>query len=279
MHRSRHLSALLALVCVALALTSSGTPVGPAEEADDLPLQQMTGSLVIAGGGLLPAAVRDRFLKLAGGSRARLVVIPTASPSVDTGSLQQHSSCAAWQDLAGRVESLVFLHTRQRTQANEASFIRPLTRATGVWLSGGDQALLIDAYRGTAVQRELHHLLARGGVIGGTSAGAAVMSDPMIRGGNPVAELGRGFGFLRGVIVDQHLSERQRLPRLQGAVGRFPDCLGLGIDEHTAVVVQGRVATVLGERQVHLCFPGQNRAQVYRWGERIALDPLAAGTR
>jgi cyanophycinase len=279
MHRSRHLSALLALVCVALALTGSAIPVGPVAESDDPPLQQTTGSLVIAGGGLLPAAVRDRFLKLAGGSRARLVIIPPASPSVDGRPLEEHSSCAAWLDLAGRVESLVFLHTRQPEKANEASFVRPLTTATGVWLTGGDQALLIDAYRGTAVQRELHHLLARGGVIGGTSAGAAVMSDPMIRGGNPVAELGRGFGFLPGVIVDQHLSERQRLPRLQGAVDQFPGCLGLGIDEQTAVVVQGRVATVLGERQVHLCFPGEIRVQAFRWGERIALDPLPAGTR
>jgi cyanophycinase-like exopeptidase len=62
-------------------------------------------------------------------------------------------------------------------------------------------------------------------------------------------------------------------------VDRFPDCLGLGIDEQTAVVVQGRIATVLGDRQVHVCFPGQNLAQVYRSGQRIALDPLVAGTR
>jgi cyanophycinase-like exopeptidase len=105
------------------------------------------------------------------------------------------------------------------------------------------------------------------------------MGDPMIRGGDPVAEVGEGFGFLPGVIVDQHLSERGRLPRLRGAVDRFPDCLGLGIDERTAVVVQGRVATVLGERHVHVCFPGQNLAQAYSSGQRIALDPPAAGTR
>jgi cyanophycinase len=149
-----------------------------------------------------------------------------------------------------------------------------------VWLAGGDQTLLIEAYQGTAVERELHRLLARGGVIGGTSAGAAVMSKVMIRGGNPLAEIGSGFGFLRGVIVDQHLSERDRLPRLQGAVDRHPGSLGLGIDEQTAVVVQGRVARVLGERQVHICFPGQSTAvKVFRSGERIDLDALPDGTK
>jgi cyanophycinase len=277
MHRLRHLSALFALACAALALTGTGAPVGPAEEHFDPPPERAGGALVIAGGGCLPGAVHDRFLQLAGGARARLVVIPTASPSMDGQPPEEHSTCAAWLDLAGRVESLVFLHTRRRAQADEESFVRPLSTATGVWLGGGDQALLIDAYRGTAVERELHNLLARGGVIGGTSAGAAVMSDPMIRGGKP-AEMGKGFGFLRGVIVDQHLSERDRLPRLQGAVNAN-DCLGLGIDEQTAVVVQGRVATVLGERQVRVCLPGQNLVQVYRSGQRIPLDPPVAWTR
>jgi cyanophycinase len=129
------------------------------------------------------------------------------------------------------------------------------------------------------VERQLHHLLARGGVIGGTSAGAAVTSEVMIRGGNHVAELGRGFGFLRGVIVDQHLSERNRLRRLQGAMARHPGYLGLGIDEQTAVVVQRRVARVLGERQVHVCFPGQGTVKVFRSGDRIDLDALPGGTK
>jgi cyanophycinase len=275
---SPRLSALLALDCVALSLTGLAIPAGPEGELHP-PLERASGSLVIAGGGLLPGAVRERFVELAGGARARLVIIPTASPSMNGQPPEQHEACAAWQDLNGRVESLVFLHTRRRQQADEASFVLPLTTATGVWLAGGDQTLLIEAYRGTAVERELCHLLARGGVIGGTSAGAAVMSEVMIRGGNPVAELGRGFGFLPGVIVDQHLSERDRLPRLQGAVARHRDYLGLGIDEQTAVVVQGRVASVLGRRQVHVCFPGQDPVKVFRSGERIDLDALPVGTK
>jgi cyanophycinase len=277
---SRHrLSVVLALVCIVLALTGPTTPVGPAGQPSDPPVRWASRSLVIAGGGLLPGSVRHRFLELAGGSRARLVIVPTASPSVDGRPLEEHSSCAAWQEVAGQVESLLFLHTRQHEKATEASFVRPLTAATGVWLAGGDQALLIEAYRGTAVERELRNLLTRGGVIGGTSAGAAVMSDPMIRGGNPVAELGWGFGLLPGVLVDQHFSERQRLPRLQGALDRHPGYLGLGIDERTAVVVQGRVATVLGDRQVHGCFPGQTTVKVFRSGDRIDLALLSGGAK
>jgi cyanophycinase len=79
--------------------------------------------------------------------------------------------------------------------------------------------------------------------------------------------------------VDQHLSERDRLPRLRGAVERHPGYLGLGIDEQTAVVVQGRLASVLGQRQVHVCFRGQGTVKVFRSGDRIDLDALPGGTK
>ena len=143
MSRTR-LFALLGLVCVAPALTGPATPVGPEEEPRDPPLER-AAALVIVGGGLC-GAVRERFVELAGGARARLVIIPTASPSMDGQPPQEHSACAAWQDLNGRVESLVFLHTRRRQQADEESFVGPLATATGVWLGGGDQTLLIEAY-------------------------------------------------------------------------------------------------------------------------------------
>src|SRR5207302_6337873 len=107
--------------------------------------------------------------------------------------------------------SVTLLHTRSRATANDASFCQPLAEATGVWLGGGDQSKLVSAYRGTAVESELHKLLRRGGVIGGTSAGAAVMSGPMIAGGNMPARLGQGFGFLPGGIVDQHFLRRNRM--------------------------------------------------------------------
>ena len=196
------------------------------------------GALVIVGGGGLPDPIRERFLELAGGRKARLVVIPTANRKADLpGPLKTY---LLWK--AQKVASVTVLHTRDRRRANDPAFVKPLTEATGVWFTGGDQSRLADAYRGTRVERELHKVLSRGGVIGGTSAGAAVMSRVMIVGGNPEARVGTGFGLLPDVVVDQHFTNRKRLNRLLGVLGKkeHGDCLGLGIDEATGVVVRGR---------------------------------------
>jgi cyanophycinase len=133
-----------------------------------------------------------------------------------------------------------------------------------VWLSGGDQSRLVAAYRGTQVERALQGVLARGGVIGGTSAGAAVMSPLMIIRGNPSAQVGPGFGWLPGLVVDTHFGRRHRQPRLLGVVTTHPGFLGLGIDERTAVVVRGRSMEVLGEASAELCMP-QGGARGASW--------------
>ena len=114
------------------------------------------------------------------------------------------------------------LHTRLREKANDPAFVKPITEATAVWLGGGDQVELVAAYRGTVVEREFQALLKRGGVIGGTSAGAAVMSDVMIEGGNPKADVGRGFGFVTNAVVDQHFLRRSRVNRLIGVLSARP---------------------------------------------------------
>src|SRR5262249_10791612 len=236
--------------------------------------QEPAGWLVIVGGGSLPDEVRNRFLELADGKNARLVIIPTAHTRADH--LETMASYAYWK--AQKVESVTFLHTRESDQANDPKFVKPLTQATGVWFVGGDQSLLMAPYRGSLVERELHKLLARGGVIGGTSAGASAMSRLMIVGGNPVARVGAGFGLLPGVVIDQHFQNRQRLPRLLGILARHPQYLGLGIDEETAVVVHRGQATILGNANVRLCLPGagETPAQVcvLKAGEQIDLGAL-----
>jgi cyanophycinase len=259
----RSLPRLLAVLCVALL-----TCLTPAR-ATDLP----AGSLVIVGGGDLPDAVADRFLELAGGRSARVVVIPTATEAADTP--EQLTSPGYWK--ARGAASVVLLHTRRREQADDPTFARPLTEATGVWFTGGDQSRLVEAYGGTLVEQELHRLLARGGVIGGTSAGAAVMSHEMIVGGNPQAIVGTGFGFLPGYAIDTHFQNRHRLDRLMGVVARYPQDTGLGIDEDTAVVVTGHTLTVLGPGEVRVCVAAlggaQARVQVLKAGDRV--DPAA----
>lgn len=252
---------------VALALLLCLAGAGQAAEKEPFLGQKSPrrgGSLVIVGGGLLPPAIRDRFLELGGGANARVVVIPTASRRAEVGHLEELGSYADWSRLAksGRVKSFSFLHTRRSREANDPRFVKPLTEASAVWISGGDQSLLTDAYKGTAVEREVKNLLARGGVVGGTSAGAAVMSEIMIRGGNQAADLGIGFGLLPpGVVVDQHFGERKRLQRLLGVLDRHPECVGLGIDEQTGVVVQGERVTVVGNRNVRVCLPPPEPAE------------------
>jgi cyanophycinase len=222
----------------------------------------------------LPDGVRNRFLELAGGKNARLVIIPTAHTRADR--LETLASYAYWK--AQKVASVTFLHTRKPHEANDPKFVKPLTEATGVWLPGGDQSLLVAPYRGSLVERELHRLLARGGVIGGTSAGASAMSRLMIVGGNPMAQVGAGFGLLPEIVIDQHFHNRNRLPRLLGILARHPEHIGLGIDEETAVVVHAGLATILGNANVRLCLPGEGKApaqvRVLKAGEQIDLVPL-----
>jgi cyanophycinase len=209
------------------------------------------GSLVIVGGGTLPDAIRNRFCELAGGKEARLVVIPTASSRADA-DIADADRQRRWIDTwkSQGIAKVHVLHTRSRDTANEAAFVEPLTKATAVWFGGGDQSLLADAYRDTAVEREIAALLARGGVVGGTSAGAAIQSRVMIAGGRDEPRIATGLDLLPNAIIDQHFLARQRRGRLVKAVTQHPACVGLGIDEGTALVVQGRRLEVLGDSTV-----------------------------
>jgi cyanophycinase len=220
--------------------------------APPFPPEEIRGALVIVGGGRMPEKARDEFFRLAGGKdKARIVVIPSASaaaddPAASDGFLKQ------WTAL--EPVSVQLLHTRDRAKADDPEFAKPLADATAVWFSGGDQTRLTRTYRGTLVEKELHALLDRDGVLGGTSAGAAVMSDLMIEGGNPNARTGPGLGFLPGVVIDQHFTQRNRQPRLRGVLEKNPGYAGLGIDEGTAVVVRGRRIDVIGEGTATACW-------------------------
>jgi cyanophycinase len=271
---------LAILFCLPLLATSGGddslTPASPLDR-----VAEVSGKLVLCGGGKLPDTVRDRFLELAGGAKARLVIIPTAGTGAD--GPEAAGSLDFWKAL--HPASAVLLHTRDRHKADEADFVQPLTEATGVWLDGGQQTRLAEAYLGTAVERELRQLLQRGGVIGGTSAGTAVMTQVMIEEGNPHARLGSGFGWLPGAVVDQHFLKRNRVDRLFGVLEGYPGLVGLGIDEQTALVAEGRRLRVLGDSYVTVCLPaGAGRrasVQVLKPGDEADLIALqrAALTR
>jgi cyanophycinase len=227
------------------------------------------GSLVIVGGGRIPNRIRDRFMTLAGEKTANLVIIPTASESADRKEEEQ-GYLEPWRHYSPA--SLTLLHTRSRAMADEPAFVKPLADATAVWLDGGDQTKLVAAYRGTAVERELRSLLKRGGVIGGTSAGAAVMSDVMIEGGNPKPAVGRGFGFIANAVVDQHFLKRNRMNRLLEVLATRPNLIGIGVDEETAFVLEGETWSVVGRSYVIAC-------EVDKTGKPLRFATLSDGDR
>lgn len=209
------------------------------------------GHLFLVGGGRITTEIRREFARLGHADRTNslLVIIPTASESADD---PNEDWRAAWADAGfARIE---IVHTRDRAIADSASFIEPLQQATAIWLGGGDQGKLADAYVGTAVERVLRDKIRTGGVVGGTSAGAAIASRVMIAGGREEPQIAVGLDLLPAAILDQHFSQRQRQARLQAAAAQHPFCVGLGIDEATAVIVHQRSLRVIGEGAAHLCF-------------------------
>jgi cyanophycinase len=232
------------------------------------------GALVICGGGGLPDPVIEEFVRLAGGPKARIVVIPTASGYADGPAADLAGFLEPWSKRG--VASAVMLHTRSRAKADEPGFTRPLEEATGVWFSGGDQSRVTEAYLGTAVERALTAVLERDGVLGGTSAGAAIMSRVMITGGQDMATVGTGFGFLPGAVVDQHALRRSRINRLLGVLADHPDLVGVAVDEATALVVRQGRWQVMGRSYVVACrSPGGGqpvRIDVFHEGDRGSLD-------
>jgi cyanophycinase len=207
---------------------------------------QSRGHLVIIGGGSRTEQIMATFIRLAGGARAQMVVFPMASAyAAEVGPEQA-------QELKklGAGAAIVMNITRQ--QADTDSVLQLLNGVTGVFFSGGDQSRLTAALKGTKVEAWLHQFYARGGVISGTSAGAAVMSQIMITGDQrrPVADSSfntieaenlvtrAGFGFIDDAIIDQHFVRRRRHNRLISLVLENPKLLGIGIDESTAIWVK-----------------------------------------
>jgi cyanophycinase len=235
------------------------------------------GALVISGGGRLPDEVRDRFLELAGGEDARIVLIPTAR-SLAYDETDPEQDLEPWASRG--VASVRLLHTRSRATANEPSFAASLADATGVWIGGGAQSRLSEAYADTEVERQLKALLDRGGVIGGSSAGAAIMTRVMIASGRIDPIEGRGFDFLPGAVVDQHFLKRNRIKRLTRLLERHPDLIGFGIDEETALVVgvRDQRISVVGDSYVVACIPASKgrpaRFEILKEGDQTDLAAL-----
>jgi cyanophycinase len=232
------------------------------------------GALVIVGGGKIPPSISDRFISLAGGPNAKFVYIPTAG---EDQALNPSSNEAP--PLFG-LKNVTVLHTRDRNEADTESFVAPLRQANGVWIGGGRQWRLVDSYLDTRTHKELLAVLARGGVIGGSSAGASIQASYLVRGareGNQIMMAKGyevGFGLLKNVAIDQHLNTRRRENGLSTVIATHPELLGIGLDESTAIVVAGDQFEVIGAGQVAITDGKEHDGRSYYFlspGARFSL--------
>tara|TARA_R110000868_G_scaffold11516_3_gene56311 strand:- start:12110 stop:12952 length:843 start_codon:yes stop_codon:yes gene_type:complete len=199
------------------------------------------GFIIPIGGGedkVKDMHIHRRFLEIAGGAEADIVVIPTASRLESTGPDYNE----IFRDLgASKVE---FLPIEHREDCENPAYVEMLQRATGIFMTGGNQLRLSTILGGTQVAQTIRRRNAAGIPVAGTSAGASIMSEHMISGGDSNSapsgggvSLAPGMGLTNAVIIDQHFTQRNRLGRLLTATSHNPFLIGLGIDEDTAAFI------------------------------------------
>jgi cyanophycinase len=246
------LCALLVLVTAPAARTAADDPpeYGPAK-----------GTLVIVGGGALDGTgIIERFIELAGGPGASFVIVPTAAGNKNAdGTIRVYKEedvVAPW--LKRGLKNVRMLHTHDPKVADTEAFAELLRTSNAVWFDGGRQWNIVDSYIDTLTYREFHQVLARGGVIGGSSAGATIQGDYLVRGAiagpqimmTPEKEHERGFKFLRRTAIDQHINTRNRWDDLIPVIQKMPELLGIGLSEGTAIIVTGDRFEVMGKWKV-----------------------------
>ncbi len=227
------------------------------------------GYLFIIGGGETSAELMTKFINLAGGVNANILIIPNAS------SVPLESA----QDEKDELEKLgcksvgYFIFEKNNVDSDLA--LTKIKNAKAIFFTGGDQVRLTKLFLGTKAFNEIHKVYEKGGVIGGTSAGAAIMSKIMITGDELInkdtttifktiqrgnVQTVEGFGFLDDAIIDQHFILRKRLNRLISVLLENPDKLGIGIDESTAIIVKpNRTFEVAGDRTVIVFNPTKTK--------------------
>ena len=184
------------------------------------------------------AVILRRIVEVSGGSEARIAIIPTASRLPETGPRYERIFTA----LGARKATSIPFETR--ADAERDDLLDTLEQATGVFLTGGNQLQLSTILGGTQVARAIRRLNARGVTVGGTSAGAAILSEHMIAfgqgGATPIAglaSLAPGFGLTNRIVIDQHFRQRDRLGRLLSVLAFNPFAVGIGLDEDTAAFI------------------------------------------
>ncbi len=241
-----------AAVSTALALLGAA---GSAEAQQQQPAPSQVGpangSLVVVGGAMRSPEIYERFIRLAGGPDAHIVLVPTAGGAEEYDDF--FGGMNAWREAGAR--NLTLLHTTDPAVADTEAFVEPLKTAGGVFFFGGRQWRLVDAYGGTRSEAAFQEVLDRGGVIGGSSAGASIQGSFLVRGDTRtntimMGDHQRGFGYLRNVGIDQHVIARNRHFDMIEVIEAHPELLGIGLEEDTAIVVSGDRFEVIGSSVV-----------------------------
>jgi cyanophycinase len=241
-----------------------------------------TGTLVIQGGGASEGTgIVETFINKAGGLHAKIVVVPTAggnkNPDGTIRTYKEETVLASWKKRG--LTNVFMLHTHDPKVADTEEFAKILRDANGVWFDGGRQWNIVDSYANTLTLREFHKVLERGGVIGGSSAGATIQGDYLVRGAiagpeivmTPEPEHEHGFAFLRKVAIDQHINTRNRWDDIIPVIKKYPHLLGIGLSEGTAIVVTGDRFEVIGKWKVTI----HDNTRVYQPWEKpyFVLSP------
>jgi cyanophycinase len=218
------------------------------------------GALLIVGGGSMDQALYDRFIELAGGPDAKFIIVPTAGGNRgNDGSIrvyQEDQVVASWRKRG--LKNVKMLHTHDPKVADTEEFVKDLREANAVWFNGGRQWNIVDSYANTLTYKEFHKVLDRGGVIGGSSAGATIQGTYLVRGDTTGPNIMMteepehqwAFNFLRRSAIDQHINARNRWDDLIPVIQKFPNLLGIGLSEGTAIIVKGDTFEVMGKWKV-----------------------------
>jgi cyanophycinase len=249
---------------VALLILLAAVPAAPRaqQSAADAPeYGPAKGTLLIVGGGnLTGSGINEKFIELAGGPEKKFVIVPTAGGNRNAqGELiayDEQRIIAPWVRLG--LKNVRMLHTHDPKVADTAAFASVLRDADAVWFNGGRQWNIVDSYANTLTYREFQKVLERGGVIGGSSAGATIQGEYLVRGDTSgpdvmmTAEPNHqwAFKFLRNTAIDQHINTRNRWDHLIPVIQKFPKFLGIGLSEATAIVVTQDRFEVIGAWKV-----------------------------
>ena len=264
--RTLHLFAAIALLLLvgfapATALRQAPAPAAPAQATAPPEYGPAKGTLVIVGGGSTDGTtIVEKFIELGGGVDGKFVIVPTAGGNRNAqGELinyTEESTLRGWK--ARGLKNVAMLHTHDPKVADTEAFAKVLRDATAVWFNGGRQWNIVDSFAGTLTYREFHKVLERGGVIAGSSAGATIQGEYLVRGDTSGPNVmmteeknhQKGFEFLRKSAIDQHINARNRWDDLIPVIKKFPNLLGIGLSEGTAIVVRGDQFEVMGKWKV-----------------------------